>query len=79
MGQQCGWDDPGREREREEAGRRVFLPKMVIPNLIIKKPSDKSKSGYILLNNGAGLLKNVSVMKDDKKGWETILDYRKLK
>lgn len=68
MGQCCGWDNPERKTEGLESGRRVFLPKMVIANLITRKLSDKSKSGDILLSNRARLLKNVSVIKDIKKG-----------
>lgn len=68
MGQCCGWDNPERKTEGLESGRRVFLPKMVIANLITRKLSDKSKSGDILLSNRARLLKNVSVIKDNRKG-----------
>lgn len=68
MGQCCGWDNPERKTEGLESGRRVFLPKMVIANLITRKLSDKSKSGDILLSNRARLLKNVRVIKDIKKG-----------
>lgn len=68
MGQCCGWDNPERKTEGLESGRRVFLPKMVIANLITRELSDKSKSGDILLSNRARLLKNVSVIKDIKKG-----------
>lgn len=67
MGQGCGWDNPERKTERLESERRVFLPKMVIPNLITRKPSDKSNSGDMLLSNKAKL-ENVSVIKDDRKG-----------
>ena len=51
MGQQYGSDDPKRETVGLEAGRGVFLPKMVIPNLITRKLSNKSKPGAISLHN----------------------------